>query len=119
LDFPDPVIIAALGGLILTLACLAASGSTFASQSILVYLGEISYSTYMICIPWKIVSVNAATKILGIEGEQLPLLIWMGIVAALIPLSAASYHLIEKPAREHMKAWAQRRAQRRLVAASA
>ncbi len=119
LGAPDPVIVAVLGGLILMLASLAATGSTFASQSTFVYLGEISYSTYMICIPWKIVSVNAATKVLGIEGEQLPLLIWLGIVAALIPLSAASYHLIEKPAREHMKAWAQRRAQRRPVAAGA
>ncbi|OYW29424.1 MAG: acyltransferase [Caulobacter sp. 12-67-6] len=119
LGAPDMIIVAALGGLILALACLAASGSSFATQSIFVYLGEISYSTYMICIPWKIIAVNAATKILGIEGEQLPLLIWIAIVAALVPLSAASYHLIEKPAREHMKSWAQRRAQRRPAAVGA
>lgn len=103
---PDMVIVAALGSLVLMLACMAASGSSFASQSIFVYLGEISYSTYMICIPWKIISVNAATKILGLQGDQLPLLIWIAIVAALIPLSAISYHLIEKPARERMKTWA-------------
>lgn len=116
---PDMLIVAALGGLILSLACLAAAGSSFATQSIFVYLGEISYSTYMICIPWKIISVNAATKVLGIEGDQLPPLIWLAIVAALVPLSAASYHLIEKPAREHMKSWAHRRAQRRVVAVGA
>jgi hypothetical protein len=63
--------VAALGGLILALACLASAGSRFGSQSIFVYLGEISYSTYMICIPWKIISVNAATKILHIEGDQI------------------------------------------------
>ena len=28
------------------------------------------------------------------------------VVLALIPLSAISYHLVEKPARERMKAWA-------------
>ena len=119
LNVPDPIIIAALGGLILMLACLAASGSTFGSQSILVYLGEISYSTYMICIPWKIIAVNAATRVLGIEGDQLPLLVWFLIVAALVPLSAASYHLIEKPARDWLKAWAHRRALGRSVAAGA
>ena len=116
---PDPLIVAALGGFILMLASLAASGSSFASQSLFVYLGEISYSTYMICIPWKIISVNAATKILHIEGEQLPLIIWLGIVGALIPLSAASYHLIERPAREHMKSWASGWRQRRQVAVGA
>lgn len=108
---PDVFIVAALGGLILMLASLTASGSSFGSQSIFVYLGEISYSTYMICIPWKIVAVNAATKLLQIEGDKLPLLIWIIIVAALVPLSSASYHLIEKPARNLLKAWAQRRGQ--------
>lgn len=116
---PDFLIVAGLGGIIVMLAGLAASGSTFASQSLFVYLGEISYSTYMICIPWKILSVNAATRILQIEGDQLPFLVWVVIVAALIPLSAISYHLIEKPAREHMKSWARRREQRRPVAVSA
>ncbi len=116
---PDPVIVAALGGFILMLASLAASGSSFATQSIFVYLGEISYSTYMICIPWKIIAVNAATKLLHVEGEQLPPIIWLCIVGALIPLSAASYHLIEKPAREHMKSWASGWRQRRQVAVGA
>ena len=116
---PYPVIVAALGGLILMLACLAAAGSAFGSQSIFVYLGEISYSTYMICIPWKIVAVNLAAKLLHIEGQQLPLLVWLVIVAALIPLSAASYHLIEKPARERLKSLGKTWGQRRPVAAGA
>ena len=103
---PDPVIVMTLGALIVMLAALAAAGSGFASQAPLVYLGEISYSTYMICIPWKILAVNAALKLLNIEGDQLPLYAWLLIVAALVPLSAMSYHIIEKPARERMKAWA-------------
>jgi peptidoglycan/LPS O-acetylase OafA/YrhL len=116
---PDFLIVAGLGGIIVMLACLAASGSTFASQSVYVYLGEISYSTYMICIPWKILSVNAATRILQIEGDQLPVLVWTVIVVALIPLSAISYHLIEKPAREHMKTWARKRGRTNPIAVSA
>jgi len=110
---PDAVIVMVLGGLILGLAGLSSSGSTFATQSIPVYLGEISYSTYMICIPWKIISVNLATRVLGIDGEQLPLTVWLVIVAALVPLSAGSYHLIENPARHWLKSlgktWGQRR----------
>jgi hypothetical protein len=54
----------------LSLAGLAATGSRFATQAPLVYLGEISYSTYMICIPWKILAVNAALKLLNIEGDS-------------------------------------------------
>ena len=103
---PDQVIVMTLGALIVTLAGLAAAGSSFATQAPLVYLGEISYSTYMICIPWKILAVNAALKLLKIEGDQLPLYAWALIVAALVPLSAISYHVVEKPARERMKAWA-------------
>jgi peptidoglycan/LPS O-acetylase OafA/YrhL len=73
----------------------------------------------MICIPWKIISVNAAAKLLHIDGDKLPPLVWLVIVAALVPLSALSYHLIEKPAREHMKSWAKSWGQRRAVAAGA
>jgi peptidoglycan/LPS O-acetylase OafA/YrhL len=116
---PDHVIVMALGGLIVTLAGLAASGSRVATQAPLVYLGEISYSTYMICIPWKILAVNAALKVLKIEGDQLPLYAWLLVVAALVPLSAMSYHIIEKPAREHMKAWAISWRQRRPATAKA
>jgi peptidoglycan/LPS O-acetylase OafA/YrhL len=73
----------------------------------------------MICIPWKILAVNAALKLLKIEGDQLPLYAWLLIVAALVPLSAMSYHIIEKPARERMKAWAKSWGQRRPAAAKA
>jgi peptidoglycan/LPS O-acetylase OafA/YrhL len=68
-----------------------------------VYLGEISYSTYMICVPWKIIFVNAAARGLNLTDEKLPLWVWLIFITALVPLSAASYHLIEKPARERMK----------------
>jgi peptidoglycan/LPS O-acetylase OafA/YrhL len=116
---PDPVIVMLLGGLIFMLASLAKTGFDFAGQQVFVYLGEISYSTYMICIPWKILGINAAAKLLNIEGDKLPLLVWIVIVAALIPLSAISYHIIENPCRERMKTWASSWKQRRLALAGA
>jgi peptidoglycan/LPS O-acetylase OafA/YrhL len=116
---PDPVIVMTLGGLIVMLAAMAAAGSRFATQAPLVYLGEISYSTYMICIPWKILAVNAVAKLLNIEGEQLPPYAWLAVVLALVPLSAISYHIIEKPARERMKSWAKGWRERRPATAGA
>ena len=116
---PDLVIIMLLGGVIFMLATLAKTGFEFAGQPVFVYLGEISYSTYMICIPWKILAINAAAKLFNIQGDKLPLLIWVVIVAALIPLSAISYHVIENPCREWMKSLAANRKQRRLALAGA
>lgn len=119
LGAPDLSIVMLLGGLIFMLASLASAGSSFASQKAFVYLGEISYSTYMICIPWKIISINAVTKIMNIDGDKLPLMMWVLIVSALVPLSAISYHLIENPCRERMKAWSSAWRQRRLASAGA
>lgn len=116
---PDAVIVMLLGGVIFMLASLAKAGFEFAGQPALVYLGEISYSTYMICIPWKILGVNAVAKLLSIEGDKLPPLVWALIVAALIPLSAISYHIIENPCRECLKTWAASWKQRRLALAGA
>jgi peptidoglycan/LPS O-acetylase OafA/YrhL len=117
LGAPDPLLVVGFGGLILSLAGMAESGSRFATQAGFVYLGEISYSTYMICVPWMIIFVNATAKLLGIADERLPLAVWMILLVAVIPLSAASYHLIEKPARERMKLFADSRQRRRLAAA--
>lgn len=103
---PDAVIVIVLGALILFLARLAQGGSKAFGNPMLTYLGEISYSVYMICVPWMIVFVNAATKLLKLNNEQLPPALWFGLLLAVIPLAALSYHLIEKPARTHMKRWA-------------
>jgi peptidoglycan/LPS O-acetylase OafA/YrhL len=59
------------------------------------------------------VFVNAAAKLFKLNDEQLPLWLWLVYLLSVIPLSAASYHLIEHPARERMKlmakAWRARR----------
>jgi peptidoglycan/LPS O-acetylase OafA/YrhL len=103
---PDAAIVLALGSLIFFLARTAQSGAQVLSSAPLVYLGEISYSVYMICVPWKIVFVNAASKILQLNDERLPLVVWIVFLIGVVPLAALSYHLIEKPARERMKLWA-------------
>ncbi|MDP1630761.1 MAG: acyltransferase [Caulobacter sp.] len=111
---PDVVTVIGFGGLILGLAGLAQHGSSFATQPGFVYLGEISYSTYMICVPWKIIFVNAMAKLLNLADEKLPWPLWIVFLLSVIPLSAASYHLVEKPARSRMKlmadGWRSRRA---------
>lgn len=115
----DALIVVALGFVILFLAGLAQTGSNLLGQAPLVYLGEISYSIYMVCVPWKIVFVNLAVKVLQLKNEQLPLSVWLVFLVGVIPLAAASYHLIEKPARAWMKSLAERQGARRLSAARA
>ena len=102
-EAPDSVIVLGLGLTLLFLAQLAQTRSAILTQAPLVYLGEISYSMYMICIPWKVVFVNTMTRVLEVNGGQLTIGLWLVMIFSLIPLSALSYHLIEKPARERMK----------------
>ncbi len=116
---PDALIVTGLGGIIFFLARMAQTGSEVLGHSSLVYLGEISYSVYMICVPWKIVFVNAASKLLQLNDEHLPLWLWLVFLGSVVPLAAASYHLIEKPARNRMKLWADSWDSRRPSAARA
>jgi peptidoglycan/LPS O-acetylase OafA/YrhL len=53
IDAPDAAIVTAFGGLILALAGLTSTGSKVLSGKVGVYLGEISYSVYMVCFPWR------------------------------------------------------------------
>ena len=117
LGAPDAVTVLGLGGVILALAGTAQAGSPLLSSRPLSYLGEISYSIYMVCVPWEIVFVNGASRALGLPDKTLPAPLWIALVLGVVPLAAASYHLIEKPAREAMKSWAARWGQRRLAAA--
>ena len=71
----------------------------------LVYLGEISYSVYMVCIPWEVLFVNVAANVGHFTGKQLPPLLWLVFLITLVPLAAVTHHFIEKPARERMKLW--------------
>jgi peptidoglycan/LPS O-acetylase OafA/YrhL len=104
-EAPDAMIVSGFGGLIISLAQVSKSGSQRFSHPILVYLGEISYSVYMVCIPWEVLFVNVAVKIGHFSDKQLPPLLWVVFLVTVVPLAALTHHLIEKPARERMKLW--------------
>jgi peptidoglycan/LPS O-acetylase OafA/YrhL len=100
---PDAVIVCAAAGLIYCLAALAKAGRNTGGGRILVYLGEISYSIYMICIPWKLLFVNLAAQAFHLDKGNLPLWLWLLFFASVVPLAAASHALVEKPARAALK----------------
>ena len=102
---PDGLVVAAAGGLIIALAQVSKAGSRLGSHPVLVYLGEISYSVYMLCIPWQLLFANLAVKTLHLTSKQLPLYAWLILLIGLVPLAAVAHHLIEKPARNHLKLW--------------
>jgi peptidoglycan/LPS O-acetylase OafA/YrhL len=116
---PDSLTVIGFAGLILSLATLGAAGSRLGTHPILVYFGEISYSIYMICIPWQLLAANAAVKILHQTSEKLPWYAWVIFASAVFPLAALSYHLIEKPMRRQMKLWPSSRPGHEIATAAA
>jgi len=91
------------GGPIFSLAALTKAGENSGGGSLFVYSGKIGYSIYMICITWKLLFVNAVVPLLHLDKAHLLLYLWLVMYAAIIPLSAMSYHLIERPARRWIK----------------
>jgi peptidoglycan/LPS O-acetylase OafA/YrhL len=116
---PDVITISAFGGLIITLAQVSSTGSRLGSDAISVYLGEISYAIYMVCIPWELLFVNVAANILHLPHKQLPLSLWLIFVGSLIPIAAIVHHLIERPARDSIKLWRTSRVSHKLATVSA
>jgi peptidoglycan/LPS O-acetylase OafA/YrhL len=102
---PDALVVAAGAGLIIALAQGSKAGSRLGSHPVLVYLGEISYSVYMVCIPWQLLFANLAAKSLHLTGKQLPWYAWIILLIGPVPLAAAAHHLVEKPARDQLKLW--------------
>jgi len=118
-EAPDALVVAAGGGLIIALAQGSKAGSRLGSHPVLVYLGEISYSIYMVCIPWQLLFANLAAKILNLSGKQLPWYAWLILLAGPVPLAAAAHHLIEKPARDRLKLWRASRPAHKLATVNA
>ncbi|MDV6332445.1 acyltransferase [Asticcacaulis sp. 201] len=94
----DILMVVALGLLVLSVSGLNQNGVM--SNRVLVYLGEISFATYMIYVPWKWVYLKAANAVLGTEHQPLPLFWWAVGLVALVPLSMLAHHLIERPFRK-------------------
>ncbi len=102
---PDMITVSAFGGLIIALAQVSKAGGRLGAHPIFVYLGEISYAVYMVCIPWEVLFVNLAAKSLPLQGKQLPLPLWLILFSSVVPVAATVHHLIEKPARDRIKLW--------------
>ena len=97
------------GLLILALASIPDGKAGWLGSKPAVYLGEISYSVYMVCAPWQILAVNLAARATGADDKRLHVLVWLGVILGLIVAAAATYHLIERPARKALRGMAERR----------
>lgn len=104
----DALLVLAFGALIVSLASLTSAGSKLGTGKVGVYLGEISYALYMVCIPWKLLFVNAAGKVLGFD-TVMPLWLWPIFLASAVGVAAAAHHLVERPARTFLRRLAERR----------
>ena len=105
----DGITVLSGGLLILALASIPADKAGVLGSAPAVYLGEISYAVYMLCAPWQILAVNVAARLTGAEDKQLPLVLWLAVIAGLIVAAAIVHQLIERPARRFLRGWAAKR----------
>ena len=104
---PDAALVVTFGGLIISLGSLSEKVDRIVGGRTWVYLGEISYAVYMVCIPWKLLYVNLLCRILPLDKAHLPISYWIIFILMLIPVAALAHHMIERPARILMRRWAE------------
>ena len=97
----DAFTVLAAGGLILGLGSLDNARAGVLGSKVGVYLGEISYSIYMVCAPVLLLGVNVAARLTGADDKRLHVIVWLAVLAAipvaifapfglfLVPLGAA------------------------------
>ncbi len=101
----DAVSIALFGGLIFSLAALSRSGSRLMSSRLGVYLGEVSFAVYMVCIPWELAFTGLVQKMLHLANGPLPWPLWPVMLAGVVLVAMLAHHVVERPARAAMRAW--------------
>jgi len=104
----DGITVLLAGALILSLASLPNERAGWLASKPAVYLGEISYSVYMVCVPWKLLAVNLAAKMTDAPEKQLHIFVWLAVLALLPAVAAVSYHLVEHPARKALRGMGKR-----------
>jgi peptidoglycan/LPS O-acetylase OafA/YrhL len=104
----DPITVLLAGGLILGLGSMTNKSAGPLASKAGVYLGEISYSIYMVCAPVLLVMTNVAARLTGAEDKRFHIIVWLGIVAAIPVAAMLTYHLVERPARKALRRVADR-----------
>ncbi|MBU1541117.1 MAG: acyltransferase [Alphaproteobacteria bacterium] len=112
----DALTVLSAGGLILGLASLENNRAGVFGSKAGVYLGEISYSIYMVCAPVLLLMTNVAALITGADDKRFPIIVWLALVATIPVAAMLTYHLVERPARKAMRGWSDRRAARSTAA---
>ena len=112
----DAVTVLAAGGLILGLGSLDNARAGILGSKFGVYLGEISYSIYMVCAPVLLLTTNVAARLTGADDKRFHIIVWLALVAAIPVAAMVTYHLVERPARKAMRGYADRRAARAAAA---
>ena len=100
---PDWLSVALFGAMMFGLAGLASSGSRILTAPLWVYLGEVSFSIYMVCIPWQLVFEKGAHRLAGLADGALPQPLWFVQFFGVIPAAMVLHHLVERPARDIMR----------------
>ena len=104
----DPITVLFAGGVILGLGSLANDRAGPLASSAGVYLGEISYSIYMVCAPVLLVMTNVAARLTGADDKRFHIIVWLGVVAAIPVVAMLTYHLVERPARKALRRMSER-----------
>ena len=105
----DPVTVLFAGAVVLGLGSLDNPRAGVLASRAGVYLGEISYSIYMVCAPVLLLMTNVAARLLGADEKRFHIIVWLAIVAAIPVAAMATYHLVERPARKALRGLAERR----------
>ena len=108
----DAVTVLAAGGLILGLGSLDNARAGVLGSKLGVYLGEISYSIYMVCAPVLLLTTNVAARLTGADDKRFHIIVWLALVATIPVAAMMTYHLVERPARKALRGFADRRAAR-------
>lgn len=111
----DYVLLPLFAALILAAARLSPLLGRAPGAGVLVYLGEISYSTYMVHTLILLLYANLGPRLFGFWGAVPTTIHFVIVFALIIGASALSYHLIEQPARNWLNRHGPRRADRGVV----
>ena len=62
----------------------------------------------MVCAPVLLLGVNVAARLTGADDKRLHVIVWLAVLAAIPVAAAATYHLVERPARKALRGLATR-----------